>query len=191
MGRIMRPGGMPPDKDMGRVAAMLGDVVPQPGQRIGDILDAGWEQVVRCQTIADAGKDDPVRGERRPQEIQVLLVAAGPSAAMCHCEDGAGRLFGRLQGDRLVGVLTIADLRQGDPLTAARDVLDVGKRGLADRLLRRVVLGPHGARARPKGLFRRRGCLRARVGLLPGGEGERHVERRAVGIGQRRGARRV
>ena len=132
------------DENPRRIAAHLRDAPVEPGDGVGAVLETGGKQVLRGEAIADAGIDDAARRRAPPGEVEMLLVARRPAAAVHHGEHGAAGLNGGLDGDGPVGIVAVLHVDGRNAFAAGHDLVGEGLAHLAQRFLRRIVLDAHG-----------------------------------------------
>ena len=117
----------------------------QPGHGRAAIVEAGREQMLWRQPVADAREGDSGVGEGGRHEGHPFPISAGPVAAVDEREQAAAGFGREVQGDALVGVVTIGDLdvRGRRPRGAAHHFGVVGRVRCGQGLLRRIVLDSH------------------------------------------------
>ena len=135
---------VPADEDALGIAAHLRDVPVEPGDGVRAVLETGGERMLGREPVADAGIDDAARRRARPGEVEMLLVARGPAAAVHHREHGAVGLNRRLDGDRPVRIAAVTHVHRRNALAARHDLVGESLPDFAQRFLRRVVLDAHG-----------------------------------------------
>ena len=70
------------DEDPVRVAAVLGDVVVDPADRLGDVADDRPHVDVRQQPVVGRDEDEALVHERLRLDLHARLVARLPAAAV-------------------------------------------------------------------------------------------------------------
>ena len=78
----LRSGGMAHDEEALRIAAVLGDVVVDPAERLRHVADDGLHVDVRQQSIVGGDEDEPLVREHLRLDLHAALVARLPAAAV-------------------------------------------------------------------------------------------------------------
>ncbi len=96
---VVGAGRMAPEDDAVRIAAMLGDVGPGPGDGGLEVLGAGRPRVLGGQAIVDVDTNHAVVHRPGQHVVGLLLVPADEAAAVHedHHRPGLGGFGGRLQ----------------------------------------------------------------------------------------------